>query len=112
MGNMGAGEWDYRQLAQAIETHTGGVEFTPMLSLHHSGTSPSFFQQTTQISDGTHFIIIIITVDLSLYKSSIYMASFCLDNNMEHMFDILRRICSDPKFEDTERLKSIIFGVI
>ncbi len=52
---MGAGEWDYRQLAQAIETHTGGVEFAPMLSLHHSGKSLSIIQQTAQISDSTHF---------------------------------------------------------
>lgn len=38
MASMGAGSMDYRQLAQKIESHTGGIEFSPVCSTHHSGT--------------------------------------------------------------------------
>lgn len=39
MGSMGAANMDYRQLAQKIESHTGGIEFSPVCHTHHSGTT-------------------------------------------------------------------------
>lgn len=38
------------------------------------------------------------------------MSSFCLDRNLDYMFELLHTVLSDPKFEDTERLKTLIFG--
>lgn len=84
MASMGAGSMDYRQLAQKIESHTGGIEFSPVCSTHHS--------------------------DLSKFRAGIYVSSFCLDRNLDHMFELLHTVLSAPRFEDVERLKSIIYG--
>lgn len=81
---MGAGSMDYRQLAQQMESHTGGIEFSPTSHPHHS--------------------------DLSKFKAGIYISSYCLDKNLDRMFELLHMVLSDPKFDDVERLKSIIFG--
>jgi hypothetical protein len=38
------------------------------------------------------------------------VSSFCLDRNLDHMFELLHTVLSAPRFEDVERLKSIIYG--
>ncbi len=81
---MGAGKkWDYRQLSHQIESHTGGIYFSPFLDVHHS--------------------------DLSKFTASVYFHSYCLDRNVTKMFDLLRDIFMErPNFNDFDRLESIV----
>jgi len=106
MANMGAGNMDYRQLAQKIESHTGGIEFSPICTIHHSGIRRPIENHRVRLTMHTIYFFL----GLSKFQTGIAMSSFCLDRNLDYMFELLHTVLSDPKFDDVERLKSLIFG--
>ena len=59
---MGAGDLDYKQQSQQVDRYTGGLSIS-----YHLSTSPT---------------------DLSMVQQALHIGSYCLKDNLSHMFDL------------------------
>lgn len=82
LGSMSTQRSDYRTLAQRMEAHTGGIDFAPSLTIHHT--------------------------NLPHFRGGVYFSSYCLDSNLDHMFDLFQEILTETVFGDVDRLRSLI----
>lgn len=83
---MGAGQMDYRQLDQAIESKTGGLS----VGLHLT-EAPGSVQS---------------------YEQSIVLSSHCLDRNSSDMFQLWHSIFNQLRLEDTNRLETLLRSLV
>lgn len=79
---MGAGDMDFRQLDQAAEMVSGGLEVSPHTCFH--------------------------PVDAMLYEQAIVLSSHCLNTNLQKMLDLWERIFSETKFNDLQRFSTLV----
>nr|XP_027202513.1 presequence protease, mitochondrial-like [Dermatophagoides pteronyssinus] len=71
---LGAGRLDRKQLDQKIQMHTGGLT-----SLVHIADNPKTFDQ---------------------FETGIYLGSYCLERNLEQMFELWTEIFNGIRFND------------
>ena len=74
LSKLGAGHMDRKQLDQKIQMHTGGLS-----SLVHIADHPASFDQ---------------------FEAGIYLGSYCLERNLEQMFQIWTEIFNGVRFRD------------
>lgn len=79
---MGAGDMDFRQLDQAAEMVSGGLEVSPHTCFH--------------------------PVDAMLYEQAIVLSSHCLNTNLQKMLDLWERIFNETKFSDLQRFSTLV----
>ncbi|KAG8193515.1 hypothetical protein JTE90_003727 [Oedothorax gibbosus] len=79
---MGAGALDYKQLDEAVQLKTGGLDVA--LHLSEDPSHPHIFQQ------------------------SLLLSSYCLEKNVDDMFTFWKDIFTDVRLEDVERLSQLI----
>ncbi|XP_067127362.1 presequence protease, mitochondrial-like [Centruroides vittatus] len=82
ISKMGAGNRDYKQLDQEIELKTGGLNADV-----HIAESP---------------------LDFESFEQGILLSSYCLDHNVQHMFNLWTDIFNKLHLEDEERLQQLI----
>ncbi|XP_048577548.1 presequence protease, mitochondrial isoform X1 [Nematostella vectensis] len=79
---MGAGNLDYKEMAQLIERRTGGLSVGTHICTNHT--------------------------DPMKYEQGVMFSSHCLDKNLPHMFYLWGEIFGSPRFKDQERLRTLI----
>ncbi|XP_072181122.1 presequence protease, mitochondrial-like [Diadema setosum] len=79
---MGAGDLNFREFAQREELKTGGITAFRRIAQFHS--------------------------DIMQYEQGIGMFSFCLDRNLQEMFDLLCSVFTSPRLEDKEHLTTLV----
>lgn len=85
IAKMGAGNMDYRHMAQLIKRRTGGLSVSPHIVAHH--TEPN------------------------TYNQGVLFSSYCLNENLPRMFNILLEIFTSPTLNNAERLRTLINGL-
>src|SRR3546814_3344228 len=101
---MGAGEKDYRQLAQEMEMSTGGFSASPSINIHHSGLFD--FKSLLPIQ-----LRLILFADLAQFDRRLILSSFALEKNADKMLSIWTDLFNRPRFDDTDRLKTLLANV-
>eukprot|EP01094_Clydonella_sp_ATCC50884_P023186 TRINITY_DN5497_c0_g1_i1.p1 TRINITY_DN5497_c0_g1~~TRINITY_DN5497_c0_g1_i1.p1 ORF type:complete len:1046 (+),score=282.78 TRINITY_DN5497_c0_g1_i1:103-3138(+) len=86
---MGTEEQSYQKLSQSIEAQTGGIDLTPYVSPVYD-----------IMPDGV--------VRRRYDHQTLQVTSMALERNVDAMLGLLREVLTSAKFEDLERLRSII----
>jgi len=79
---MGTTSHGYKDLAQQIELHTGGISASPHLVTDHS--------------------------DMETFQQGILLSSHCLQRNIPPMFSLIGQIANQPTLNDPERLRTLV----
>lgn len=79
---MGTTKHSYRDLAQEIESHTGGISVTTSLEPHYG--------------------------DIDAVEGYIQIKSLAFERNVDKMLELLKEIILFPTFQDTELLRTYI----
>jgi len=79
---LGAGQFDYKELSQQIELHTGGLGVSPHISTHHT--------------------------DEDSFEQGLMLSSHCLERNIPMMFYLWQEVLNNPSFFNHDRLKTLI----
>ncbi|XP_070570362.1 presequence protease, mitochondrial-like isoform X2 [Ptychodera flava] len=80
--NLGAGVMSHHELAQREELKTGGLNVSTHTVLHHS--------------------------NMNSHEQGVLISSYCLDHNMEDMFDLWTEIFHRANFDDKNTLTTLI----
>jgi len=80
--SLGTEALDYRELAQAIKTTTGGVRAGAAI-----------------IADPT---------DPSVFTTTMTLSSHCLDRNIDRMFNLVTDVFQSPRFTERDHLRTIV----
>jgi len=82
---LGAGDMDYKELSQQIESSTGGLGVGTHLIGHHT-------------NDDT-------------FEMGVSFSSHCLDRNIPKMFALWQDVLNSPKFNNPDRLRTLINAI-
>ena len=80
--SLGTDALDYRELAQAVKTTTGGVR-----------------AGATIVADPS---------DPDAFRTTLSLSSHCLDRNIDHMFGLVGDIFASPRFTERDHLRTIV----
>jgi Zn-dependent M16 (insulinase) family peptidase len=97
LSSLGAEELSYREMSQKAELHTGGLSSNFHLVRDHSGNSFTEFELTR--------------IDRKSHHASLYVASHCLDYNMDTMFSLWSKLLTNPKWDDKDHIKTLLLSV-
>eukprot|EP01101_Sappina_pedata_P006679 TRINITY_DN3393_c0_g1_i1.p1 TRINITY_DN3393_c0_g1~~TRINITY_DN3393_c0_g1_i1.p1 ORF type:complete len:1084 (+),score=349.18 TRINITY_DN3393_c0_g1_i1:3-3254(+) len=80
--SMDAGPFNYRELSQQIESHTGGISVAPFVTRDPQNAG--------------------------ITESAIMLHGSAIDDNTGKLFELIRTIVSSPSFVNQERLRTLI----
>eukprot|EP01127_Copromyxa_protea_P016926 TRINITY_DN5118_c0_g1_i1.p1 TRINITY_DN5118_c0_g1~~TRINITY_DN5118_c0_g1_i1.p1 ORF type:complete len:1008 (-),score=294.23 TRINITY_DN5118_c0_g1_i1:45-3068(-) len=85
LSSLGSAESSYREMAQDADLHTGGLSSSYHLTRDHT--------------------------DRKAHHASLYLASHCLEYNIDKMFSLWSKLLTSPKWDDKDHIKTILLSI-